>query len=115
MSEERNYPYELFLIEKENKELREHIEELKSFKEEYIYLQTIKQKKEHHIYPSFIWAVCITFGIYVLFGVVQSAFPALAAKAFDFLSLFQFLGVGCALYFIVYSLRTRNIGKRPFS
>ena len=112
MSEERNYRYELFQKEVENKALLQQIEELKEFKYDYISSQTIKELKERHMYPSFTWSVCLTLGLYFLLGFLKSIFPSFVDRIFDFLFYFEFFGVGCAFYYFIFWYRTRNIGKR---
>lgn len=112
MSEENNLSYELRQKEKENKDLQQHVEELKEFKYELLSLQTIKQHKDKHIYPSIVWAVCLTFGCYLLLILLRNLFPFVIKKIFDFLSLFEYLGVGCVVYFFVFKFRTRSIGHK---
>ena len=112
MSEERNYQHELYLKEKENKELLEHIKELTELKYEYYQKEIDKSFKEKHMYPSFCWSVCLTFAFYLFVILIKKIFPTFNEKISEILSLFEFFGIGCAFYFLVYWIRTRKIGKR---
>jgi len=112
MNEERNYQYELFLKEKENKELMEIIEDLRTLQYAYISETNIKQKKKEKIYPAFVWSVSLTAIVYILILLIKEPFPTLFQKVLDLFSYFEFFGVGCAFYFLVYWLYTRKIVKK---
>lgn len=109
MSEERNYRYELYQAEKENRELREYIKELQDVKNEYYRSETTRHLKIDAVIPSLQWSVCLTFSVYIAIILIKQISPDFSHKIIEYLSYFEFFGVGCAFYFLVYWLKIRKI------
>lgn len=112
MSENHDFCGECLKKDQKYKDLLEYTKELEKDSQELYRINFITDKKSNAILPSFQWAVCITLAVFAFVGFLRDPAPTIAGELLALLDYFEFFGFGCAVYYFVYWLKTRHIGKK---